>query len=191
MKVRDSGMPEQSYWDTLFDVEGVLNGLGVDATVRDAVELGCGYGTFTIPVAERISGTLYAFDIEPAMIAATQARLKYSNKANVEVRCRDAIAHGFGMAPASVDAVLLFNILHLENPIELLELSAKLLTPGGRVLAIHWRSDIPTPRGPDLSIRPTPQQINDWAAETGLLVPDSAPRMLPPWHVGLILQSRR
>ena len=56
MKLRESGMPEESCWESLFDVELALDRLGIDRSLQDVVELGCGYGTFTIPVARRISG---------------------------------------------------------------------------------------------------------------------------------------
>lgn len=187
MKVRDSGMPERDFWETLFDVPAILNRLGIDQRVESVVEVGCGYGTFTAPVAQRISGLLHAFDIEPAMIAVTNARVHHSGLANVRVSLRDVIANGFGLPPGNIDAVLLFNILHAENPTALLRASAELLSPNGRVLVIHWRSDIPTPRGPDLSIRPRAEQILHWANETGLLNTQTAPVLLPPWHFGLAL----
>lgn len=185
MKVRDSGMPEQNYWESLFDIEGVLNRLGVDEQIGNAVEVGCGYGTFTVPVAKRIRGTLHAYDIEPAMIATTRARLEEDELKNVNLSLRDVLTNGFGLPPASVDAVLLFNILHAENPIELLRAATDVLTPMGRVLAIHWRSDVVTPRGPDLSIRPRPEQIAGWGVSAGLRPDD--PLLLPPWHFGLVL----
>jgi len=187
MKVRDSGMPEPEYWESLFEIDGVLAGLGIDDRINDAVEVGCGYGTFTVPVAKRIRGTLHSFDIEPAMIAATRDRLERAGVANVALRERDVIADGFGLPLRSMDAVLLFNILHTEDPVALLQSSAGLLRSGGRVLVIHWRSDVKTPRGPDLSIRPKPDQIIAWANHTGSLTADSSARMLPPWHFGLTL----
>jgi hypothetical protein len=30
MRLRDSGMPDESYWETLFDVPLILNALGID-----------------------------------------------------------------------------------------------------------------------------------------------------------------
>ncbi len=185
MKVRDSGMPEQTYWESLFNIDGVLDDLQVDPRIHDAVEVGCGYGTFTLSVAARISGTLHSFDIEPEMIAITQARATTSAIPNLQLSLRDVIADGFGLPAGSVDALFLFNILHAENPVGLLRAGAELVRPGGRVLAIHWRSDIPTPRGPDLSIRPRPEQIATWADSVGLR-PESS-RLLPPWHFGLVL----
>ena len=190
MKVRDSSMPERDYWESLFDVPAVLDELGVDSNIGDVIEVGCGYGTFTIPVARRISGTLHAFDIDAEMIARTKGRTAISNTANVALYQRDVIADGFSRPAYSMDAVLLFNILHAENPVELLRLSADVLQPGGRVLVIHWRSDVPTPRGPDLSIRPRPQQIIEWACAAHMLVPIDAVRVLPPWHFGVVLQRQ-
>lgn len=190
MKVRDSGMPEQAYWESLLDIPAILDTLGVDRALRDVVEVGCGYGTFTVPVAQRISGTLHAFDIEPTMVALTRDRLARAGVTNAIVAHRDVIAEGFPLAAASLDAVLLFNILHAENPVQMLRAGAELLRPGGRILAIHWRSDVPTPRGPDLSIRPRPEQITAWAAAAGMLEPDGPPQIVPPWHFAMRLRRR-
>ncbi|ACB77727.1 class I SAM-dependent methyltransferase [Opitutus terrae] len=179
-------MPDQSFWESLFDIPAILDGLQVDDSIGDAAEVGCGYGTFTLPVAARIRGTLHAFDIEAAMIETTQARVVGSKADNVRLRLCDVLVDGFGLPTQSMDAVFLFNILHAENPTALLAASARLLRPGGRVLAIHWRSDIATPRGPDLSIRPRPTQIAAWAQDVGLTPEPS--RLLPPWHFGLVLR---
>lgn len=183
MKVRDSGMPEQTYWESFFDVDGVLAGMEIGPEVGDAVEVGCGYGTFTVPVAQRIRGTLHSFDIEPEMVALTEARAARAGAKNLRLAMRDVVAEGFGLRDASVDAVLLFNILHLENPVVLLRLAARVVSAGGCVLVVHWRSDVATPRGPDLSIRPRPEQVSEWAGIAGL-VPEPS-RLLPPWHFGV------
>ena len=176
MKIRDSGMPDEAYWESLFDVPLILEKLEI-SKFRDVAELGCGYGTFTVPIAESISGTVYTFDIEPEMIRRTRARA-----AGTPVVCeaRDVLENGFGV---KVDAVLLFNILHCEQPIELLRHAAGALSPDGRVLVIHWRYG-ETPRGPDLDIRPRPEQIVAWAAEAGL-TPAAETLDLPPWHYGI------
>ncbi len=43
MKVRESGMPEEAYWESLFDIETILDRLGIDGSLGDVIELGCGY----------------------------------------------------------------------------------------------------------------------------------------------------
>ncbi len=185
MKLRESGMPEEAYWETLFDVELILSRLGIDGALRDVVELGCGYGTFTIPVARRISGVLRTYDIEPVMIARTISRAKDADVNNIVCFERDVFTDGFGVSSESQDACLLFNILHCEEPVQLLAEAARVVRPGGRVLAIHWRYDPATPRGPSLEIRPRPESIVDWARDTRLLTLENTVIDLPPWHYGL------
>ena len=73
MKIRDSGMPDESYWESLFDVPLILSRLGINR-FHDVAELGCGYGTFSVPISQAIRGTLYTFDVDPQMIARTQSR---------------------------------------------------------------------------------------------------------------------
>ena len=191
MKLRESGMPEESYWETLLDVNLVLDRLGVDNTLRNVVELGCGYGTFTLPVARRISGILETLDIEPAMIERTRQRACEAGLSNIVCAQRDVMTDGFGGVPGSRDACLLFNILHCEEPMRLLTEAARAVRPGGWVLVIHWRCDPATPRGPALDIRPRPERVIEWAAQTGWLEPAGPVLDLPPWHYGLRLKRKQ
>ena len=190
MKLRESGMPEEAYWEALFDVPLILDRLGVDASLKNVLELGCGYGTFTLPVARRISGVIETVDIEPAMVERTRQRAKAEGLRNVVCELRDVMVNGFG-ATESKDACLLLNILHGEQPVRLLGEAARAVRPGGWVLAIHWRCDPATPRGPSMEIRPKPEQILDWAEQTGLLEPAGAMLELPTWHYGFRLRRRR
>ena len=57
-------MPEEVQWKTYFEPQSILAQLGVNRNVKDAVDFGSGYGTFTLPAAKAISGTLYALDVE-------------------------------------------------------------------------------------------------------------------------------
>jgi SAM-dependent methyltransferase len=181
-------MPNEAYWESLVDPEGVLVALGIDSTIADVVELGCGYGTFSIPAARRIKGTLTTFDIEPEMVARTRARVQQMGLHNVECVLRDVLHDGFGLPDASQDACLLFNILHTEEPVKLLAEAARVVRPNGEVYATHWRYDETTPRGPSLSIRPRPEDILRWAKDTCRLEPASAVIVLPPYHYGLRLR---
>jgi SAM-dependent methyltransferase len=185
MKLRDSGMPDEAYWETLFDVTTVMDRLEIDHRTGDAVELGCGYGTFTLPVAGKISGILRTFDIDPEMIARTRQRALSARVPNIVAELRDVFADGFGVPDASQDTCLLFNILHCEEPQRLLREAARVLKCGGKLFVIHWRPDPATPRGPALDIRPTLQQIVNWVSEMGSFESSAPPLDLPPWHYGL------
>lgn len=57
-------------------MELILRELQIDSRIIDLVEIGCGYGTFTIPVSGIIQGKLYAFDLEKEMILATQEKIQ-------------------------------------------------------------------------------------------------------------------
>jgi SAM-dependent methyltransferase len=179
MKIRDSGMPDEAYWETLFDIPLILSRFRIER-FHDVAELGCGYGTFSVPIAKAISGTLYTFDVDPAMLARTRER---GTGLPVVGEQRDILQEGFGI---SADAALLFNILHCDRPIDLLRHAVDALHIGGEVLVIHWQYS-ETPRGPNLDIRPRPEQIVGWAAEADLeQIGDVID--LPPWHYGLRFQ---
>ncbi len=49
----------------------------------------------------------------------------------------------------------------------LLQEAIRTLEAGGGISVIHWRSDIPTPRGPSLAIRPTLEQCSAWLTQAG------------------------
>ena len=73
MKIRDSGMPAEEVWASFFNPQTTLHALELTSACHDVVEFGCGYGTFTVPAARMVSGTVYALDLEPEMISRTQA----------------------------------------------------------------------------------------------------------------------
>lgn len=185
MKTRESGMPDETYWESLFAVELILDRLGIDKNIRDVVELGCGYGTFTIPVAKRIGGSIVTHDIESAMVERTTQRAFENKTSNVVCRLRDVVKGGFDVPENHADACLLFNILHAENPGHLLAEAARIVRENGKILVIHWRRDNNSPRGPSMDIRPAPEQIIEWAVQTNVLALDSDVIDLPPWHYGL------
>ncbi|MFY7891258.1 MAG: class I SAM-dependent methyltransferase [Pirellula sp.] len=191
MKTRESGMPPEEMWQSFFDPNGVLTKLGLDSNCRDVLEFGCGYGTFTIPAAQRIRGTVYAIDIEPEMLANTGAKSKAFGAANIELLQRDFVVDGSGLADRTVDYVMLFNILHAQERMALLREARRVLRPHGKLAIIHWNFDASTPRGPSMSIRPKPGQCRAWAEEVGFAAISPAEIDLPPYHYGLVLEPCR
>lgn len=189
MKVRDSGMPEESVWDGFFSAQHVLRRLGLTADRGEVVEVGCGYGTFTIPAAKMIPHRVYAFDIDPEMIAATQAKANAAGLANVQPILRDVCTDGTGLADSSAGYAMLFNILHAEEPMSLLCEMHRVLALGGTLAIIHWRHDPTTPRGPSLEIRPRPDQCITWARAAGFEPVPPGAIELPPYHYGVALNK--
>jgi SAM-dependent methyltransferase len=181
-------MPAVEQWESYFDVVGILSSLGGRDLSGDAIEFGCGYGTFTIPLARRILGTVFALDIDPLMVATTTARTLQAGLKNVIVEQRDFVAQGCGRQSGSTGLVLLFNILHIEDPISLLKEARRVLRSGGTAGVIHWNHDINTPRGPPLDIRPKPEQCRAWGEQAGLWWVRDAGLPRSPWHWGMVLE---
>jgi len=184
MKIRESGMPEESYWESFFDTQFILSQLQLDNKINDAVEFGSGYGTFTIPAAKIIKGNLYAFDIDPIMIERLNQRIIGTKLSNIKVINHDFVNEGTGLQDNSVDYVMLFNILHAENPGALLNEAHRILKPNGKAGVIHWIHSSITPRGPSLDIRPTSLQCVDWLLKANFKITNKE-ITLPPYHYGI------
>ena len=188
MKIRESGMPEKEMWKGFFNPAKAMITLGLNSRTVDVAEFGCGYGTFTIPVAKVIKGKIYALDIEPDMIRITDEEAKKNGLDNVQTVLRDFMVEGSGLSGGSVDYAMLFNILHLERPIVLLTEARRILKDGGRVSIIHWNYDHKTPRGPSMNIRPKPEDCIEWARKAGFVNPERFD--LKPYHYGIIMSKK-
>lgn len=190
MKVRDSGMPVETMWVEFFDVDMILSEFEINSKINDLVEIGCGYGTFTIPASKQIKGNLYAFDIETGMLDIVRQKLSEEQIANVITENKDVLLQTTGLSNNSVDYVMLFNILHNETPDDFLLEAYRILKPEGKLGIMHWRSDISTPRGPELSIRPKPEQILQWINKDNFEIYKEL-FMIEPYHFGLIVSKRQ
>jgi SAM-dependent methyltransferase len=187
MKARDSGMPEQALWESFFDPEELLTRLRLTSECVNVAEFGCGYGTFTLPAARRIHGTVFALDIDSAVLAIAKGRALAAGVTNIEFLLRDFIARDSGLPDCSVDYAMLFNILHCEEPRDLLREAYRNLRDGGILGVVHWNSDPATPRGPSIDIRPSPEQCIRWAEDVGFTLAGEVID-LPPYHYGLVLR---
>jgi len=188
MKTRESGMPDEQMWDEFFNPDAILDGLGIRGLVGNIVDFGCGYGTFTIPAARKNQGMVYALDIDVEMIRAVQKKAKKAGVKNVIAVQRDFMETGTGLPNNGCECIMLFNILHAEDPLKILTEASRILVPGGKVGVIHWNYDITTPRGPSLSIRPRTEQCQVWLRQAGFeLVKPNVD--LPPYHYGILGQK--
>ncbi|MBE0479988.1 MAG: class I SAM-dependent methyltransferase [Dehalococcoidia bacterium] len=118
-KVRDLARPRRLVLDDV----GIKEGYQV-------LDYGCGPGSYIVPLAELVgaSGKVYALDIHPLAIQEVRKLAKKKGLANV---CT-IFASEPGLPPASVDIVLLYDILHhLRNVSEVLVDLHRILRPEG------------------------------------------------------------
>mgnify|MGYP001577894405 CR=1 FL=1 len=168
MKGRDSGMPEEDHWNSFFEAECVVRKLfGEKVCQGDVVEFGCGYGTFTFPAARHATGTVHALDIEHDLIERLRKKVNEESISNIDAKIRDFVADGTGLESGSQSHAMIYNLLHIEDPVGIIKEAHRVLRPSGVLSVIHWRTDIPTPRGPSLEIRPAPEKCKGWMAASG------------------------
>lgn len=192
MKGRESGMPEEAHWMSFFDADAAMDRLLGAGHIRgDVLEFGCGYGTFTLPAARRVTGVVTALDIEPDMVAEVRHKAAQAGLVNIQAELRDFVRDGTGVERHSQAHAMIFNLLHLEQPVSLLHEAHRILRDDGVVSVMHWRSDIPTPRGPSLEIRPTPDQCRAWLQDAGFHAVESVElQHCCPYHFGLLAYKR-
>lgn len=190
MKLRESSMPAENMWKKFFKPYKILETLGLNSSIVDVADFGCGYGTFAIPAAKIVKGKVYAIDIDPELVKATQRKAKKNGLNNVEAVIRDFASEDSGLKNESVDYVLLFNILYTtEKPEKVLEEAYRILRQNGKLGIIHWNFDPATPRGPPMEMRPKPGQCVDWARASGFNNPIIYD--LKPYHYGIVMKKMK
>jgi len=192
MKYRDSGMPDETMWTTFFSPEEILRRMELSENIGSFLDIGCGYGTFLLPAAQMVQKMVIGMDIEQVMLQKCDEKSQEGGISNIELIHADLsspeAAPILQRLAGTIDYVALFNILHCEEPVALLSRTAALLSPGGRIGAIHWQYR-ETPRGPSMDIRPKPGQIAAWGEEAGLTLIKEVD--LPPHHYGLVFKKNK
>ena len=97
------------------------------------VDIGCGPGTITVDLAERVApGAVVGLDLEPAVLEAAGTRAADRSLTNVEFRVGDIYA--LDLEDDSVDVAHAHQVLqHLSDPVAALREMARVVRPGGLV----------------------------------------------------------
>ena len=111
-------------------VERLTAGLD-NAAGMVAVDVACGPGTFTLPLAKRV-GKAFGVDLTPAMLEHARAAAERERVANVEFKLGDADSLPF--ADGEVGIVFCgYSIHHMTDPRRAIAEMARILAPGGRL----------------------------------------------------------
>jgi ubiquinone/menaquinone biosynthesis C-methylase UbiE len=188
-------MPDGEWWHALWPEPGkVLAEMGVQRGMT-AIDLCCGDGLFTAPLA-RVASHIYAIDIDPAMLDQARVRVAASGMTNCEFIVADAMMLN-AVVSEPVDYVLLANTFHgVPDQLGLARVVAAKLKPQGQFGIVNWhrRSREETvvlgqPRGPKTEMRMEADEVTAIVKSAGLLLNRSIE--LPPYHYGVVLERRR
>lgn len=98
-------------------------------------------------------------------------------KLGLDANCSDVLEFGCGYGTFAIPAAQM-----IRGKVYAMDIRPEML-------AITWNFDASTPRGPSMSIRPTPGQCRAWAEEAGFAAISPTDIELPPYHYGLVLES--
>jgi len=113
-------------------------------------DIGAGTGYFSIPIARVVGqiGRVYAVDFQREMLEKIRHKLDtLGNSSNVELIEGDAARTTLPVQ--SCDIVFMANIWHeLDDHAAVLIEAARVLRPGGFLVIVDWRQDLPDSPGP-------------------------------------------
>ena len=147
-----------------------------------AVDIGCGPGYWTIPMAQLLgpTGRVYAVDLEETMLAALRERL--DAHPGLDVQALRSTEERLPLPERSVDFAFLACVLHeLDGPGTLRE-AARVLRPGGVLGIVEWKKKRQL-EGPPYRIRLSPAKAAKVLEDGGFDSGDSFE--VGPHHYGI------
>lgn len=188
-------MPDPDWWQALWPQPSqVLAALGVTPGTDTAVDLCCGDGLFTVPLA-RLARYVAAIDIDPRML--TRAREKVTEVDNTGA-CEFIAGDAYDIAKLvqnMADVVLIANVFHgVPDKARLARGVAAILKPTGRFIVVNWHQRpreetivLGQSRGPPTEMRMTPDEVTAAVVPAGLR--PARVIDLPPYHYGAIFET--
>jgi predicted methyltransferase len=121
----------------------VVQALGL-TPAQEVADIGAGTGYFTRLLAQEVPrGTVYAVDIERALLDTVTTRAQREGFANVEAVLGTPTSPN--LAPASVDVALVVDTYHeFSHPHEMANGLFEALRPGGQLVVVEYRGEDPT-----------------------------------------------
>lgn len=185
-------MPTAGWWDSLWpDPTGVLGAVGLQHDT-EAVDLCCGDGWFTLPMA-KIARHVLAIDIDRHFLELARRRLMLAGAMNCNFVEGDAYDLD-RLVPQPVDFVFMANAFHgVPDPLRLAHAVRRTLKPEGRFAIVNWHKRpreetaiLGEQRGPKTELRLSPEQTIQ-SVEAGELTLAKLVE-LPPYHYGVIFE---
>lgn len=138
------------------------------------LDVGCGTGVMTLPLARAVGGAgrVHAIDLHDEMLEEARRRAAESGLSNIEFALSEESV--FPIADGAVDLVFASQILHeLHDPPAFLAENRRVLAPGGRLAVFDWEK-IETGIGPPLDHRIDSAEARSWLETAGFDVIEAA-----------------
>ena len=159
----ETDLPAEAEWEGYFRAKAILSKVGLRSGMVLA-DLGCGYGTFSIPAAKIVgkTGHVFAVDIDKKMTERVQERSHEIKIRNISTSAASIFSKKRLEIPKkSVDIALLANVIHgTKRRVYLLKHIRPILASGGSIVIVNWKRK-KTPRGPPMNMRPRDKEILD------------------------------
>lgn len=186
-----TSMPGRNWWAAMFgDPAAILRTLGIcpDMTVLD---LCCGDGYFTAPLASMVTGRVYALDLDGALIERAKAEVARQGLQIAKWMVADA-RQADVLLPEHVDYVLMTNTFHgVDDRPALVATMVRCLNEGGRVGLLNWQTRsreetivMGQPRGPATELRMPPADAAANLEQGGFTIERIV--NVPPYHYGVV-----
>jgi ubiquinone/menaquinone biosynthesis C-methylase UbiE len=188
-----SSMPDRDWWAALWpDPSAMLLNLGIRPGMT-VLDLCCGDGYFTAPLAKLVDGRVYALDLDPQLLELAKVEVRRQGASVKEWVCADARYVGrFITEP--IDYVLLANTFHgVPDQSGLVRAVRDVLRPGGLFGVVNWH---PKPRdqttvlgksrGPRTDLRMSPVAVKQVVEWEGFSLAKQVE--LPPYHYGVMFE---
>ncbi|OWV94316.1 methyltransferase [Rhizobium sp. R72] len=188
-----TSMPDRDWWSALWpDPKGLLQQIGIRQGMS-VLDLCCGDGYFTGPLAALVDGNVAALDLDPAMIELAKAEVERRGASVRQWICADATSLGESL-DEPVNFVLIANTFHgVPDQIGLAHSVRAVLQPNGLFCIINWHP-VPReetvvlgkPRGPRTEMRMSPEAVRTVVETAGFAMQRIVD--LPPYHYAAIFQ---
>ena len=146
---------QREYWDTVAGPKWIRLGLAIESRLEQVnqllltqarpmpgervLEVGCGTGPTTLPVAVAVekAGSVLGIDIAEPMLMAARERVLAAGLPNITLELADAQTHSF--EPNGFDLVVSrFGVMFFEHPVAAFANMLEALRPGGRLCFVCW-----------------------------------------------------
>lgn len=150
------------------DPSAILERIGIKEGMK-VVDLGCGPGFFTIPIASMVGekGLVYAVDSDPDMLKHLGMMVENSGLNKEVIRVIQSDVSNTGIPAHSVDVVLFVRLLHdIEDKKSFFDEVKRISKPDANIVDVDWKK-VSTEHGPPLHIRLNMEESEQILSENG------------------------